>query len=177
MLKRCASDEMVAGEAKKRCGPDHALSEEEESDDDESSSSSWVPSSGEEEDDDGECCEQHSAIGTRSRTGFVAMPSDSSGIDAIMDRADEDVNRESDFSSESEDEEEEDDDDEGSGEEEEEEDEESSDDDFYSDDDSFVTSSSDVDDGPEVAAPVTLVRCDAGIPALGDETPKDGGHA
>jgi hypothetical protein len=153
MLKRCSSDEGLAGAAKK-CRSD-ASSADEESDD----GSSWAPSSG---DEDEECCE-HDAIGTRSRVGFMAVPSDMSGINAIMDRVDEDVNRESDFSSESESEEE--DEDEGSGESEEESDEEDSD--AYSDDDSFVTS----DD--EFVDPVALVRCDAGIPALDEDAPKD----
>jgi hypothetical protein len=156
MLKRCASDEGVAVSAKKHKSDASSCSEEESDDD-----SSWVPSSGEEEE---ECCE-HDAISTRSRIGDVAFPSDMGDINAIMDRVDEDVNRESDFSSESEE-----DDGNDSGEEDSDEsDEEESDDDDYSDDDSFVTS----DDEPEFAAPVTLARCDAGIPALDDDTPKD----
>ena len=102
------------------------------------SDSSWAPSSAEEEgEEEGEEPSPPvvSTYRTRSRGPAPPKPED---IDATMDRADEVVNNESDFSSTTSEEEEEEE--EESVEEEEEEEEEDTEDDGYSDDDSFVTS-------------------------------------
>jgi len=148
--------------AVKRCKSDDVSSESSEDDDDDS----WAPSSDDEvggELDDAliERACNATQYSTRSR-GMVSFPSGMDDLNAVMDRVDEDVDRESDLSSDSdiEEEEEEDDSDDSDDSEEEE-----SEDDDYSDDDSFVTSD---DDEPTADSPVTLSRCDAGIPPLDD---------
>lgn len=97
------------------------------SEDSEDSDSSWVAS-----DEDSEDTPVVREIHTRSRG-----PVEKVNADAILDRVDEVVNNESDFSTTTEEDEEEDEEEDAA---EEEEEESSSEDDEYSDDDSFVTS-------------------------------------
>jgi hypothetical protein len=105
------------------------------------SDSSWAPSSVEEEEGEEEVSPPVvSTYRTRSRGPAPPKPED---IDATMDRADEVVNNESDFSSTTSEEEEEE---EEESAEEEEEEEEDTEDDGYSDDDSFVTSGDEEED-------------------------------
>ena len=102
--------------------------------DEESSSSSdetWTPGS------DSISGEETSAVLTRSRGATVVQTAD----DAVLDKVDEVVDCESDFSTTTAEEEEEEDD-----YDEEEEEESDTEDDEYSDDDSFVTSSSSVNE-------------------------------
>jgi hypothetical protein len=182
MLKRSVSDDLgVAATKKYKAARESSSSSSSGSEDSEEDDSTWVPSS-EDESRVAEPCEQVDdqsvdevavQYSTRSR-GTVAHPFDSGSLNAVMDQVDEEVNKESDFSSDTESEEEE-----GGGEDEDEDDEddESDSDDEYSDDDSFMTSDDDDEeeeneeggsDSQETGAlyPVTLVRCDAGIPAL-----------
>jgi hypothetical protein len=104
---------------------------------DSTSDSSWAPSSEEEEGEEASP-PVVSTYQTRSRGPAPPKPEN---IDATMDRADDEVDKESDFSTTTS----EDDEEEGEEEEEEEcsdeeEDEEDTEDDGYSDDDSFITS-------------------------------------
>lgn len=135
------------------------------SSDDEDDDSSWVPSSGEDDPEEvcGMACGSSAAsYGTRSRGG-VAFPSD---MDDLIDRVDNDVDKQGDLSSDSDEEEEEEV--ESSGDEEEDEESETEDDE-YSDDDSFVTSDEEEDGGECADCPVALTRCEAGIPDLEDD--------
>lgn len=153
------------------------------SDDDDASdeSSVWAPSDYGDAEEGGEACEDDvggltSSYCTRSRGRAALLHSTEEDVKVAMDKADEEVNNESDLSSDTEsdvddeEEDEEDDDDDVSDEEEEEESEEEDD---YSDDDSFVTSDEGEEDivipssnGVELdngLSPATLVRCNAGI--------------
>ena len=163
------------------CGKKQKRSSDSASDegDDYDADSSWEPSDagdGFRSDQETDLC-AGSRYGTRSRGG-VAFPVDTDGVNAIMDRVDADVDKESDMSSTTDDddddesESEEDEEDEGESDEEDEEDdgESETEDDEYSDDDSFVTSDADSD----AEGPSELLRCDAGIPALSDHA---GAHA
>lgn len=122
------NDPLVAGQ-KRKFEDDH------KSDEDTTSDESWSPSS-----DASSVVERE--IHTRSRGRVTAVSGD---INDIMDKADEEVNNESDFSSTTEEGEEEDDEESD----EEEEDEEDTEDDGYSDDDSFVTSNEDEEESPD----------------------------
>ena len=158
MLKRCNDVSEEDSQAVKRKKMDEA-SDASSNEDDEDDDSSWVPSSG--EDDSGEVCGMSSSVyGTRSR-GVVAFPSD---MDDLNDHADNDADKQSDLSSDSDDEEE---DDVESSDDEDEESE--TEDDEYSDDDSFVTSDEEEHCGECADCPVALTRCEAGIPDLVDD--------
>ena len=124
-------------------------SEEETS---EETDSTWNQSSCDDESEQEKAAEvatldQVNVIHTRSR-GVVVR---NEGVDAAMDKADEEVNNESDFSTDtdSEEDEEEDEEDEDDMDLEEEEEEEDTEDDGYSDDDSFITSDEDENEGDE----------------------------
>lgn len=158
--KRKSGDANLEGAQLKSEGGDETLKSEsasgDESLDDESDESSWTPSSV--EDDDEEACDG-TQYSTRSR-GRTSLPPSFDDVNAVMDKADEDVDNESDISSDTEEDTEEESDEESDEEEEESE----SDDSEYSDDDSFVTSDDEAD------PPAALCRCEAGIPAVDNET-------
>ena len=158
--KRKSEDANLEGAQLKSEGGDQTLKSEsasgDESLDDESDESSWTPSSV--EDDDEEACDG-TQYSTRSR-GQTSLPPSFDDVNAVMDKADEDVDNESDISSDTE----EDTDEESDEESDEEEEESDSDDSEYSDDDSFVTSDDEAD------PPAALCRCEAGIPAVDNET-------
>ena len=162
MLKRCMSESVGGGDAgvAKKCRTDDASSGSCAEEDDDETDGSWVPSSDEEDGDGGfgdglsdGCCAMYS---TRSH-GEASFPVSKEDSNALMDRVDEEVDNESDLSSES------DEDDEDESDEDEDSEEESDEDDEYSDDDSFVTSD---DEADTQDSPASLVRCDAGIPDL-----------
>ena len=120
------------------------------------SDETWSPSS---EDGDEESGEEQVAVEpppptrTLRSKGPVVRPGDE--MHAVMDKIDEVIDNESDFSSTTEEEEEDDEESEDDGEEDEEEDESDTEEDGYSDDDSFVTSGDEEEeveeDEPETA--------------------------
>ena len=187
MLKRNLSvdfeNDSTNDETKKPKRMETPPSQNTSDDDDDASdeSSVWAPSDYGDAEEGGEACEDDvggltSSYCTRSRGRAALLHSTEEDVKVAMDKADEEVNNESDLSSDTEsdvddeEEDEEDDDDDVSDEEEEEESEEEDD---YSDDDSFVTSDEGEEDivipssnGVELdngLSPATLVRCNAGI--------------
>jgi hypothetical protein len=171
----CEGPADACGKKQKRSSD--SASDEDELGDDYDADSSWEPSDagdGFRSDQETDLC-AGSRYGTRSRGG-VAFPVDTDGVNAIMDRADADV--ESDMSSTTDDdgdddESESEEDEEDEGESDEEDGESETEDDEYSDDDSFVTS----DEDSDAEGPSELIRCDAGIPALSDHADAHAGSA
>ena len=141
---------------KRKLRKEGALPVHDEGTSDVSSDETWSPSSNgddeEEVHDQPPPPPQTTTRQLRSK-GPVTRPGDE--MHAIMDKIDEVVDNESDFSSTTESEEEEDD--ESSENDEEEEDESDTEEDGYSDDDSFVTSGEEDEDEDEVTVPVPYI--------------------